>query len=198
MRESFGPLIQNSLIFRSVVDLLLVDILFLPSLIVLWPRSHPVYVILFTYCIRIHLIGIQTQNVIRLFVKTFQWPHDFYLQYIGWPKERECLNYVVSRGTRELYNLRLYGIWTCCMLRCCNPLLHLHWTMFCNFTKPDFNRMVQHCTLQGNKWQPWEAYSVTVSSQDSMKFPGPKDHRIYPFVIIFVGLPQESGLHDTA
>ena len=43
---------------------------------------------------------------------------------------------------RELLEVR--------MLRCCNLLLHLHWTIFHNFTKPGFNRMVRHRTLQGN------------------------------------------------
>ena len=73
------------------------------------------------------------------------------------------------------------------MLRCCNLLLHLHWTIFHNFTKPGFNRMVRHRTLQGNQWQLCENRSVTMSSQDSVTFPGPQDHRICPFVIFFGG-----------
>ena len=75
-------------------------------------------------------------------------------------------------------------------LRCCNLLLHLHWTIFHNFKKPGFNRMVQHHTLQGNQWQLCENCSVTMSSQDSVTFPGPQDHRICPFLWFFlVGLP---------
>ena len=61
-----------------------------------------------------------------------------------------------------------------CMLRCCNLLLHLHWTIFHNFTKPGFNMMVRHRTLQGNQWQLCENCSVTVSSQDSVTFRGPQ------------------------
>ena len=75
------------------------------------------------------------------------------------------------------------------MLRCCNLSLHLHRTIFHNFTKPGFDRMVWHRTLQGNQWQLCENCSVTVSSQDSVTFLGPQDHRICPFVIFLVGLP---------
>ena len=79
------------------------------------------------------------------------------------------------------------------MLRCCNLLLHLHWTIFHNFTKPGFNRMVRHCTLQGNQWQLCENCSVTMSSQDSVTFPGPQDHRICPFVIFSCGATLRIG-----
>jgi len=75
------------------------------------------------------------------------------------------------------------------MLRCCNLLLYLHWTIFHNFMKPGFNRMVRHPTLQDNQWQLCENSLVTVSSQDSVTFPGPQHHRICPFVIFLVGLP---------
>jgi len=75
------------------------------------------------------------------------------------------------------------------MLRCCNLLLHLHWTIFPNFTKPGFNRMVRHHTLIGSQWQLCENCSVTVASQDLVTFPGPQDHRIFVRLWFFlVGL----------
>jgi len=45
---------------------------------------------------------------------------------------------------------------------------------------------VQLAALQGNQWQLCENCSITVSSQDSVTFPGPQDHRICPFVIFFL------------
>ena len=72
------------------------------------------------------------------------------------------------------------------MLRCCNLLLHLHWTIFHNFTKTGFNRVVRHRTLQGNQWQLCENCRVTMSPQDSVTFPGPQDHRICLSVNFFL------------
>ena len=54
-------------------------------------------------------------------------------------------------------------------------------------------RMVRHHTLQGNQWQLCENCSVTVSSQDSVTFPGPQDHWICPFVIFFCGASLRIG-----
>ena len=79
------------------------------------------------------------------------------------------------------------------MLRCCKRLLHLHWTTFHNFTKPGFNRLGRHRTLQGNQWQLCENCSVTMSSQDSVTFPGPQDHRICPFLIFSCGATLRIG-----
>jgi len=62
-----------------------------------------------------------------------------------------------------------------------------------NFTKPGFNTTVRHRTLQGNQWQLCENCSVTVSSQDSVKFPGPQDHRICPFLIFSCGATLRIG-----
>jgi len=79
------------------------------------------------------------------------------------------------------------------MLRCCNLLLHLHWKIFHNFTKPGFNRMVRHSTLQGNQWQLCENCSVNKASQDSVTFPGHQVHQIYTFVIFSCGATLRIG-----
>jgi len=75
------------------------------------------------------------------------------------------------------------------MLRCCDLSSHLHWTVFNNFTKPGFNRMVRHRTLQGNQWQLCENCSVTMSSQDSVTFPSPKITGFVRLWFFIVGLP---------
>ena len=75
------------------------------------------------------------------------------------------------------------------MLRRCNLLLHLHWTIFHNFTKPGFNRMVRHRTLQGNQWQLCANCSVTLSSQIRWHSVAPKITGFVRLWFFLVGLP---------
>ena len=148
-------------------------------------QMRPIFISQVTWTSRTIVTG-QTATIMKFMNALYtaaRWRYGVQLRHTG----SSDLTFSKMKSGSQWLSLRIG------MLRCCNLLLHLHWTIFHNFTKPGFNRMVRHRTLQGNQWQLCENCSVTVSSQDSVTFPGPQDHRICPVVIFSCGATLRIG-----